>query len=372
MSERYISEVVVNNFRNYLTKKIEFSNNTNVILGNNGVGKTSILEAIYFFEELKSFRKTDVMDLVNSSGCINPFLQQDVLFSLYIKFFNFGYNSSSIVYKRDVDSYKKVVKINDENIKKSSQLKDIFKITYLIPQMDQFFIEQSSVRRKFLDKTASLLFTDHYDTVKKYEFFIKERLKILSGESIDKNWLNIVEKKIVDLGVSIASIRNETVNIMNNIFNAYDLSFPIGTLEIYGMVENMLRSKKSIDVEDYYSNMLLNNRSIDTNLKKTSFGIHKSDLVLIHKDKNIKASLCSTGEQKLLLIALMFVRCIFSKNINKGIPILLLDDIVSHLDSKTRDILFSEIENLNVQTFITGINVNDFDNFKNANFIDLE
>lgn len=373
MSERYISEIVINNFRNYLTKKLDFSNNINVIYGDNGVGKTSILEAIYFFEELKSFRKSDILDIANSSGDINPFLQQDILFSLYIKFFNFDTNnSSSIVYKKDGDSYKKIVKINNDILKKNSQLKDIFKITYLIPQMDQFFTDQSSVRRKFLDKTASLLFIDHYDAVKKYEFFIKERLRILTGENVDKNWLNIVEKKIVELGVSIASIRNETINIMNNIFSAYNLSFPVGVLEIDGVVENMLHSKKSIEVEGYYLNMLLNNRVTDANLKKTNFGIHKSDLILIHKDKNIKANLCSTGEQKLLLIALMFVRCIFSKNINKGISILLLDDIVSHLDSKTRNILFSEIKNLNVQTFITGIDVETFKNFNDVNFISLK
>ena len=134
----------------------------------------------------------------------------------------------------------------------------------------------------------------------------------------------------------------------------------------------MLCSKKSIDVEDHYLNMLLNNRITDTSSKKTCFGIHKSDLVLIHKSKNVKASLCSTGEQKLLLIALMFVRCIFSKNINKGIPILLLDDIISHLDSKIRNILFSEIKNLNVQTFITGIDIGSFENFRGANFISLK
>ena len=373
MAERYISEIVINNFRNYLTKKLEFSNNVNIICGDNGVGKTSILEAIYFFEELKSFRKSDVLELVNSSGTVNPFLQQDILFSLYIKFFNFNTNnSSSIVYKKDEDSYKKTVKVNNDVLKKNSQLKDIFKITYLIPQMDQFFTDQSSVRRKFLDKTASLLFIDHYETVKKYEFFIKERLRILTGENIDKNWLNIVEKKIVELGVSIASIRNETINIMNNIFDAYKLSFPVGVLKIDGIVESMLCSKKSIDVEDYYLNMLLNNRITDTSSKKTCFGIHKSDLVLIHKSKNVKASLCSTGEQKLLLIALMFVRCIFSKNINKGIPILLLDDIISHLDSKIRNTLFSEIKNLNVQTFITGIDIGSFENFRGANFISLK
>ena len=126
--------------------------------------------------------------------------------------------------------------------------------------MDQFFIEQSSIRRKFLDKTANLLFVNHYDTVKKYEFFVKERLRILLSEKIDENWLKIVEKKIVELGVAIASIRNETIDIMNNIFNAYDLSFPVGILKVDGVIENMLRIKKSIDVDLEKLNFILTNR----------------------------------------------------------------------------------------------------------------
>ena len=371
MFNQYISEIVINNFRNYLTKKIDFSKNTNIIIGNNGSGKTSILEAIYFFEELKSFRKSEILDIVNFNKNQNPFLQPDILFSLYIKLVGCDFTKSSIVYREDKDTYKRIIKIDDENVKKVSDMKNLFKITYLIPQMDQFFIDQSATRRKFLDKTANLLFVDHYETVKKYEFFIKERLRILLSEKIDQNWLKVVEKKIVELGVSIASIRNETINIMNNIFNAYKLSFPIGILKIDGIIENMLYEKKSIDVENFYLDNLKQNRVNDINLKRTNFGIHKSDLVLIHKEKNIKASLCSTGEQKLLLIALMFVRCIFSKNINKGMPILLLDDIASYLDQKTRQSLFLEIEKLNIQTFITGIDMGIFKNVQNANFIEL-
>ena len=372
MSKQYISEIVINNFRNYLTQKFNFSDKTNVIFGNNGVGKTSILESIYFFEELKSFRKTEINNLTNLSKNINPFLQDNILFSLYIKLCGCDFNKASIVYlKNNEEDYKKIVKIDDEILKKVTKLKEIFKITYLIPQMDQFFLESSSTRRKFLDKTADLLFIGHYEATKKYEFFVKERMKILNSEKIDNNWLKIVEKKIVELGVSIANIRNETIDIMNNIFNAYGLLFPIGVLKVDGTVENMLRSQKSTNVEDFYLNTLQKNREIDLNSKKTNFGIHKTDLILIHKEKNIKANLCSTGEQKLLLIALIFVRCIFSKNINKGVPILLLDDIVSYLDKKTKNILLLEIEKLEVQTFITCINKDIFDNYSNMNYIGI-
>lgn len=373
MLTQYISEIVINNFRNYLTKKIDFIDGINIIIGNNGSGKTSILEAIYFFEELKSFRKTDIPDIINANKIVNPFLPLNILFSLYIKTHGCNFDKSSIIYEKIKDSYKRIVKVDDNTIKKISYMKQLFKITYLIPQMNQFFTEQSITRRKFLDKTANLLFINHYETVKKYEFFVKERLKILSDKNMDLSWLNIVEKKIVELGVSIASIRNETINIMNNIFNAYKLSFPVGILKIDGIIENMLYNKKSKDVEEFYADNLKNNRINDTNLKRTNFGVHKSDLVLIHREKNIKANLCSTGEQKLLLIALMIIRCIFSKNINKGMPILLLDDIINYLDQQTIHLLFLEIEKLNIQTFITGIDLNNFNKIKEkANIIKLD
>ena len=124
-------------------------------------------------------------------------------------------------------------------------------------------------------------------------------------EYFNNSNVDIVEKKIVQLGVSIASIRNETIGYLNNIFENNTTNFPTGYIIINGTVENLLLNKKSIEVEDIYLKTMFNNRSEDAISKRTNFGIHKSDIVIMNKFKNMLAHLCSTGEQKMLLISLL-------------------------------------------------------------------
>lgn len=359
MINNFISRIILNNFRNYNNKIIDFFEDFNVIVAPNGYGKTNILESISLFNDLKGLRKATIDELKNINN-----LDNELLFSVCLKF----NNNDKLVLLQKED--KKNILFNDENIKKSSFINNLLKITWLTPQMDGFFIDSSSERRKFIDKTAELLFVDHYDNVKKYEFFVKERLKILLNQENNNKWLDIVEKKIVSLGVSIANVRNEIVKYLNDIFINNTTFFPTGIITLDGIVENMLDKDNSINVETFYLNKLKENRKIDIETKRTNFGIHKTDIIIFNKYKNIKASLCSTGEQKMLLLSLIIVRAIFSKNINKGLPILLLDEVYSHIDNNTKNNLFIELKKLNIQTFITGINKEDFIDLTN-NFIEL-
>ena len=359
MINNSISKIILNNFRNYDSKVIDFFSDFNIIVAPNGYGKTNILEAISLFNDLRGLRKASIDELKNINNTNNS-----LLFSVCLKFDN---NDKLILLQKED---KKHILFNDENIKKNSFISNLLKITWLTPQMDGFFINSSSERRKFIDKTAELLFIDHYDNVKKYEFFIKERLKILLNQENNNKWLDIVEKKIVSLGVSIANVRNELIGYLNDIFINNTTLFPTGIIKLNGIIENMLEEGNSINVENFYLNKLKENRKTDIDTKRTNFGVHKTDVVVFNKYKNMDASLCSTGEQKMLLLSLIIVRTIFSKNINKGLPILLLDEVCSHIDNNTRNNLFTELKKLKIQTFITGINKEDFVDLSN-NFIEL-
>ncbi len=369
MEKHYISEIVINNFRNYFNKKIEFKNDFNIIVGPNGIGKTNVLEALSLFSDSRGLRNSSISELININNIIKDnFIigEKQILFSLFIKFFDYSKNEILILQRED----KKIIKYNNEILKNTNLLNNLLKITWLTPQMDNFFIESSSGRRKFIDKTAEMLFINHYENVKKYEFFLKERMKILTTQTIKDKWLDIVERKIVQLGTSIASVRNQVVNYLNEIFESQTRNFPIGNVKINGDVEKLIEEKKSIEVENFYSKILFDNRIEDARLKRTNFGVHRSDVKVVNKEKNIDVSLCSTGEQKMLLISLIIVKVLFSKKIDKGIPILLLDEICSHIDKSTKQKLFDELLNLNVQIFLTGINENDFVGL-NDNFIRL-
>ena len=359
----YISTIVLNNFRNYNSKKIDFFKDFNVIIGNNGVGKTNLLEAITVFSNSRGLRNATAEELINIYQKQN--LPNNIDYSLLM---NLNNGTKILITYGDL---KKNIKINGENIKKNSILNNFLKITFLIPQMETFFIDSSSIRRKFLDKTAELVFTNHYDNVKKYEYFIKERMKLITEEKINENWLNIVENKIANLSISIASIRNETLSLLNKIFFDYTKNFPTGILSIDGEIENMMNNKKAEEVKEYITQQLRNNRTIDSQTKKTNLGIHRSDLYVYNREKNIKANLCSNGEQKMLLISLILVRCIFSKQTEAGFPVLLLDEVCSHLDENTKQKLFDELKSLNIQIFLTGLCEEDFKGLSTNNYIKL-
>lgn len=374
MSDQFISEIVLNNFRNYANAKFNFYSDFNIIAGPNGIGKTNLLEAISLFSNSKGIRKATTQELINlhnktnnKNNNNNIQLPNDILFSLFLKYTKNKDESKLLILQKED---KKLLKHNDDILKKGSLLTNILKITWLTPQMDSFFTGASADRRKFIDRTAELLFSDHYDNVKRYEFFVKERMKILTTQTMNDRWLDIVEKKIVQLGVSIASVRNDTINYLNNIFENNTKNFPTGYILINGIIENMLMNSKAIEVEDLYLKTMFNNRSEDAISKRTNFGIHKSDIIIMNKFKNMLASLCSTGEQKMLLISLIFVRAIFTKQLNNGIPILLLDEICSHIDNNTRELFFEELRNLNIQTFLTGTKKEDFLSLSN-NFINI-
>lgn len=363
MQNNYISEIILNNFRNYSNKKFTFVPDFNAIIGDNGAGKTNLLEAITMFSNSRGLRNATTDELVNMKNSCS-FLPKNILYSLLINFSD----GQKILILQEQD--KKTIKINDTAIKKASILNNYLKITFLTPQMDTFFLDSPSVRRKFLDKTAELMFADHYDNVKKYEFFLKERMKIITTQTVNDKWLDIVEKKIASLATAIANVRNETIFSLNKIFENYTKNFSTGIIKINGIIENKLLAEKAIDVEKFVFETMKKNRITDAFNKRTELGIHKSDLVVINKDNGMPANLCSTGEQKMLLLSLIFVRTIFSKQNTDATIVLLLDEICSHIDEENKQKLYKELQNLNVQVFLTGLERNDFLHLTN-NFIEL-
>ena len=359
MSSKYITEVILNNFRNYSCKAFNFYDGINVIAGNNGLGKTNILEAISLFSNFRGIRSANIRELT-SLVRNNNFLPIDVLFSIFIKFSN----GEKILLMQKID--KKIIKYNDNNLKNLNELSNILSITYFVPQMDGFFIEGSLNRRRFLDRTCDMLYINHLDNVRKYEFFLKERMKILTTQEKYDNWLDIVERKIAELGTSIAGVRNNTIKYLNDILENEINNFPTSKIELTGDIEKSLSDSKAIDIENVYRKNLFKFRLQDKVQKRTNYGIHKSDILLYNKNKNIIASLCSTGEQKTLLMSLIIAKTIFSSKISNGTSILLLDEICSHIDQNTKKILFRELDKIDIQIFMTGINKEDFNIIKHS------
>ena len=375
-----ISQIQLNNFRNFTNSKFTFGSELNLIYGDNGVGKTSILEAITMVGRSDSIRGADLNQIVNIasiSGNGNNILNKSSYelrdriadldkgrLSIHSLFSNNNYIDST-AFSFDYFANKKQNFINQEllSAKKFSDFKRYLpNIIFLTPQLEQLFILGKSERRLYLDKIVTDIDINHSQRLNNYQKLTKERISILqksNNSANQKKWLDIIENQIVELGVIIASSRVEAVDFFNKAIDGFISNFPKPKLLIIGDIEqDILNQKNSVIIEANYKEKLENNRQIDTLNFKTNFGIHRSDFMAILREKNIEATKCSTGEQKAMMISITLARAKISSLYKNNPTILIFDEIVSHLDEKRKIDLFYEICDSKLQSFFSATTIN--------------
>ncbi len=348
-----ISKIFLNNFRNYNSRNFEFNSDITVIFGNNGVGKTNILESISLFRKGKGLRSIDLDEMVRNES-------QDSKFTVYSELENHD-EIANCATSFDKINNKRVFQVNGNKI---GSLKNFPAIIWLTPKMDSIFTDPKSARRKFLDKIVTDIDQNHSSRINDYDKCLRERI-ILLQQNKDKKWLEIIERNIAELGVAIAIARNEAIEYLNSAILLNESDFIKTKIGIIGEIEELAKSKKSLEVEEIFSKKLRDNRDTDLLSGRNLFGVHRSDFTATLLDKNLAANFCSTGEQKSILIAITIARVRINSFFNLPKAILLLDEIVSHLDNKKRAELFKELQKLDVQAFVTGTSRNIFPNLDN-------
>lgn len=363
-SVNYISSIKLSNFRNYKSFKADFSQQPIALIGKNGVGKTNILESISLMQPGRGIRSVKLEDMS---------YKNEGNFAIHI---NLLKDKESIAIGSSLDlSLSKVRKVKvDGKFISPLMLTEYIGIISLTPLMDKIFIEGAVNRRKFFDKITWIFISSHANTVKLYEKAIKERNNLLKENSNDTVWFDNLEKLIVNYGTQILIDRYKVLKLLNNQINENRIDFPKAVMSFVGKIENIFNQNSDIGFfKEEYLKSLNENRKIDFYRGSTSIGVHKTDLEVIYKEKGLIASLCSTGEQKSLLISIIFSVAKSYKNYTKLSPILLLDEVFSHLDNDKKESLTKEIENLNSQAFMTGIDKSDFMTFsKDSCIINLD
>lgn len=344
----FVSGLTLTNFRNHESSRISLSSKPVVITGENGAGKTNILEAVSLLSPGKGLRnsKLELLERFHDGKSLNWGVHAKIVFSDEEFTISTGKNTSNLRSKR-------ITKIDGEPIKNQAELARISSVMWLTPQMDGLFIGSSSDRRKFLDRLVYNFDPDHASRVYSYEYSMRERAKLLQKNS-DPAWISVLEQKMAEKSISIAVARREAVNMIEQAIAQAPSEFPKAIISVKGVVEDLLDGCSALEAERRLLEQFKENRFIDANSGRTNSGAHKSDFVVIHQEKSMPASSCSTGEQKALLLSIILAEARAKAIWKQSVPILLLDEVVAHLDDSRRMALFEELLSLKIQFWLTG------------------
>ncbi len=358
-----IKKLNLQKFRNHVNLKLLLSDAHVLIYGENGCGKTNILEAISLLSPGKGLRKSKKEDYFNKNKSLSG---ENQLWGVNADFhtpfgkFNIGTGSNDNLLKKSRN-----MRLNFEDSSQSS-IGKILKISWITPQMCMLFQAGMSERRRFIDRLTSTLDPLHLNRVFRYEKLIRERTNIILQFRNENLWLNTIEKQISELAVSIVASRLNLVHELDNLYEeelknkSLVKDFPPAKIELKGEIEELLINNSALNVENHIQ-QILKKASL---LNETSFnGPHASRIEIKNRMDRKQVEISSTGEQKLILISIILSHARMLNTKFNMAPILLLDDIVEHLDEKHRYALFSEITKHYAQSWFTSTSKEPFKTF---------
>lgn len=361
----YLQKLNLKRFRNHSKLNLVLPNSPVLIYGENGCGKTNILEAISLLNPGKGIRKSKTEDYLfkdSLSGDDNQLWGVNADLFTPNGIVNIGTGSKENSFNKSRN-----IRVNFEN---STQLTvgKIFKISWVTPQMCMLFQLSMSERRRFIDRLTSTLDSSHINRVFRYEKLIRERSNIIIQFKNETIWLNAIEKKISELSVCIAASRLNLILELDNLYEEESRNgslikdFPPAKIELKGDIENLLIRNSAIHVEDQIQQILKKG-----NIKNDiSFnGPHTTQINIINRNNGKQVEISSTGEQKLILISIILSHARMLNIKFNMPPILLLDDIIEHLDEKHRHALFLEVSKHFAQSWFTSTNKEPFETFPN-------
>ena len=358
--------LTLSEYRNYEALRINTGINPIIITGDNGSGKTNILEAISFLTPGRGIRSTRLSDIkrIGSPTETGWSVAAEILKNGDEYLVGTGIQkqlSAEYDNEDEIRSYeRRIVKINQQKIAQQSELGKYISAVWITPQMDRLFQGGPQPRRSFLDRLVYAFDLEHAKRTANFEHLYRQWFQLLKSGNQDIYWLGSIERDMASLGVAIAAARRELVARLNTfILHEPDDVFPDVELELDGLIEKMLDVKSALEVEDFYTENLAKQRVNVINSNSVD-GVNHTDFKVYFKKKKMPADLCSTGEQKALLISIILAqtKC---QILDKGFaPVLLLDEVATHLDNRKRDALLDKIYALNLQAWITSTEVQNF------------
>lgn len=356
-----VENITLTQFRNYPSLHFNAKGQSVIITGDNGVGKTNLLEAISLLAPGRGLRGAKLPQLQYQP------LTENMGWGVAIELHN-GHEEIQFATGQQADRKdKRIIKINGEPVKSQAALNEHFAVLWQTPQMDGLFNESQRERRHFYDKICAVFLPHHTAYIAKYDYLRRERTKLLSHYG-DATWISSLERKMAETSLAIAADRLEMLDALNHAIEELHHVFPKAQLSLHGFAETQLQAGKqpAVEIEETLIKNLAESRVEDAQSGRASHGAHKTELEVVFSEKGVEAAYCSTGEQKALMLSLLLAQAQAMKQRQQRLPILLLDEVVAHLDESRRQALFETLTELGCQTWMTGTDEGLFAGFENA------
>lgn len=354
MTSALIRRLTLSNFRSYHAAQIELGQAGPVVLtGANGAGKTNLIEAISMLAPGRGLRRATMEELAFSEGDGAWAVSAEIEGMLGLATLGTGIDPPA----GEDSAPSRICRIDREAVPSAAAFADHLRVVWLVPAMDPLFNGPASERRRFLDRLVLAVDAQHSSRVAALERSLRSRNRLLEDAVSDSHWLDAVEHETAEVAVAVAAARAETVGrLAGALAGGRDQApeFPLAEIALDGWIEKLLPYHSAIEIEDRYRALLKDNRARDAAAGRTLDGPHLSDLSVSHAGKGIPASEASTGEQKALLIRLVLAHAGLIKDMTGFAPLLLLDEIIAHLDPTRRAALYDALANLGAQVWMTG------------------
>ncbi|WP_324742098.1 DNA replication/repair protein RecF [Tsuneonella sp. CC-YZS046] len=342
-----VDRLILSGFRNHAASSLDGTRRFNLLVGENGAGKTNILEALSLFAPGRGLRRAALTEMAaKDGGGFSISAELDCTDGAEKVKLGTG--------TRADQPRRRVVQVNGAPAS-AITLAEWLTLSWLTPAMDRLFMDSAGGRRRLMDRLALALDPAHARHAARYEAALRERNRLLSGEEeADAGWLDAVEAQLAEAGAPLAAGRRALVerlqaaleDLPDEPFARPALTYLAGSAAEPDALLAELRA----------------NRARDRSARRTLAGPHRDELAVAMASKAMPAADCSTGEQKAMLISIILAHAALAAHGRPGL--LLLDEIAAHLDPLRREALFERLRGGNAQVWMTGTELAPFEAIK--------
>lgn len=354
MTAAFLQRLSLTNFRSYHAATLNLDRAGPVVLtGQNGAGKTNLIEAISLLTPGRGLRRATLDELSFSEGDGGWAVSAEIEGMLGLATLGTGIEPPAT----DDTTNSRKCRIDREPVSSAAAFADHLRVIWLTPSMDPLFTGPAADRRRYLDRLVLAVDAQHSSRVSALERSLRSRNRLLEDQRSDPHWLDAIEHETAEVAVSVSAARFETVNRLSAALDAARdeaPAFAMPRIGLEGWMENQWPLSSAREIEDRYRDLLRDSRGQDAAAGRTLEGPHRADLKVVHAGKGIAASDASTGEQKAMLIRLSLAHAHLIKDMTGTAPVMLLDEVVAHLDPVRRAALYDALTAIGAQVWMTG------------------